>query len=55
MSSTWRLAAIAVADVVGYGRLLKADEAETPRKSRLANVRRWPTATYSSMNLTAQS
>ncbi len=32
MNPTRRLAAIAVADVVGYARLIKADEAETPRK-----------------------
>ncbi len=32
MIATRRLAAIAVADVVGYSRLMQTDEAETPRK-----------------------
>ena len=32
MTTTRRLAAIAVADVVGYSRVIRADEAETPRK-----------------------
>ena len=40
MSPTRRLAAIA--DMVGYLRLLKAGEAETTRKRCQAIARRWP-------------